>query len=719
MARRVVGRLASFPMAPTSSPTSAGLSFLDGLLPTAFRRFLPSGSNRSAAPGGNSPAVGGRAAGAAAPSVLPGQVPATAVAPPTASRPGGVTPGSGAGGATNPSRPGAPLGQRSVDGSGNNPNRATLNATGSTFGRIGPARFSDGAWAMVNNLPNARTISNLVVAGQGVKANQEGLSGMMYAWGQFIDHDLTLTLSDESTSIAIPVPAGDPQLSGSIPMTRAIIDPLTGVAGKPAAAVNHVSGWLDGSMVYGSDASTAAALRSSDGSLLTSPGGNLPLLNGSFQAGDIRAQENPDLTALQVLFVREHNRLVNKLRLAHPAWSGDQLYQQARTMVTAEIARITYNEFLPHLLGANTPAPYQGYRSTVDASLSVEFSGAAFRFGHSIVSANLEKIDEQGNTIGTPVSLRDAFFQTPEAFSADGGADALLRHLGADLSNAMDVHLVDDLRNFLFGPGMGLDLAALNIQRGRDLGLASLNDTRRALGLKPYSSFNAITSDKTTAAALQAAYGSVERVELWIGGLAEDHVGGGMVGQTFATIIGRQFQALRDGDRYWYQNLGLDRDSLKEIESTSLSQLILRNTNTQHLQDDVFMFMERRAGQLGGGVMQDANAPQLVVGSDDGDVITGGNRNDLLVAGRGRQTMTGGRGADRFIFSQGGIQATILDFKPGEDRLQFEGLGSAANPQAFEILRGARDTVVVFGGDRITLQGLAGNAFRPADISVL
>ena len=254
--------------------------------------------------------------------------------------------------------------------------------------------------------------------------------------------------------------------------------------------------------------------------------------------------------------------VISRLQQAHPNWTDEQLYQQARAVVTAEIARITYNEFLHHLLGKGTIAPYKGYRSNADARLSEEFAGAAFRFGHSIVSTNLEKISETGDTLGTPISLRDAFFQAPENFVADGGADGLSRHLAADRSNALDVHIVDDLRNFLFGAGSGLDLAAINIQRGRDLGLGSLNDTRRALGLAAYRSFEQITSDPSTRASLKAAYGTVDRVELWIGGLAEDHVNGGMVGQTFSAIISQQFQNLR-------------------------------NTDTQHLQDDAFVYTQR------------------------------------------------------------------------------------------------------------------------------
>ena len=607
--------------------------------------------------------------------------------------------------------------QRSIDGSGNDLRNPTENALGSTFRRLGPAHFGDGVSSLRQDLPNARLVSNLVVAGQGETPNREGLSGMMYAWGQFIDHDINLTLSDGKTSIAIPVPAGDPVFAGSIPLTRAVTDPQTGLA------VNNVTGWIDGSMVYGSDAATAASLRGPDGKLLTSAGNNLPISNGSFLAGDIRVQENPDLTALQVLFVREHNSQVDRLKQAHPNWSAEQLYQQARAVVTAEIARITYNEFLPHLLGQGTISAYRGYNDKVDARLSEEFAGAAFRFGHSIVSANLEKISETGATLGNPLTLRDAFFQAPEAFVADGGADALLRHLSADRSNALDVHLVDDLRNFLFGPNSGLDLAAINIQRGRDLGLGTLNETRQALGLKAYRSFDQITRDSATRASLQAAYGSVDRVELWIGGLAEDHVNGGMVGETFSRIISQQFQVLRDGDRYWYQNQGFDPQTLREIETTTLSSLILRNSDTEHLQADAFVYTERRGGQQG-GVAEDPLAPQLVVGADGGDWLIGGARGDTLVAGSGRQVLTGGAGADAFVFGKPGTQGEITDFTPGVDHLQFEvvrgGFGwGSTGPADLRFGEVNGNATVLFGGDTVTLLGVSAQQLRPGDIQVM
>src|SRR5215510_1522898 len=207
---------------------------------------------------------------------------------------------------------------RTIDGSDNNLANPTMNQAQTDFARLGPANFSDGISAMTPG-PNPREISNIVVAqadtGEDgphlMDDNGIALSGMMYAWGQFIDHDLDLQKGGTTTDISITVPADDEFLTpgSTIPLTRAAIDPATGVAGHPATAINTITGWLDGSQIYGSDAATAANLRTADGHLKTSEGDNLPIdpQSGRFMAGDVRAQENPDLTALQVLFVREHN----------------------------------------------------------------------------------------------------------------------------------------------------------------------------------------------------------------------------------------------------------------------------------------------------------------------------------------------------------------------------------------------------------------------------
>ena len=636
--------------------------------------------------------------------------PATAPATPPRPRPRPPGPGQAAAGQPAAPRPPATLEFRSIDGSGNNLSDLSQNSTGDSFGRIGPANFSDSQRSLVTNLPNARTVSNLVVAATTEEAetpNDRGLSGMMYAWGQFIDHDINLIKSDGINKISIQIPNGDPSISGSISLTRTKVDPLTGLA------INNVTGWIDGSMVYGSDAVTAASLRNAEGYMLTSIGNNLPIVNGAFLAGDIRAQENPDLTALQTLFVREHNRQVNLLKAANPEWSGDQLYNQARAIVGAEIAHITYSEFLSSLLGRGAIGRYEGYDPTVNTSMNEEFAGAAFRFGHSIVSANLQRLAENGSAVGPDLSLKDAFFQTTSDFAANGGAAGFLRKLASDVSNELDVFIVDDLRNFLNVPGASMDLAAINIQRGRDLGLGSLNQTRVALGLKAYTSFAEITSDASIAASLQAAYGSVDKLDLWIGGLAENHGQGAMVGETFQIIIANQFEALRDGDRLWYENQGFDRRTLDQINDTKLSDLILLNTDVKHIQDDVFRYVDRH----GSDSVVDPSVRQLLIGKDGSDILVGGNENDILVAGLGNQQLTGGGGRDQFVLSQGGIQARVTDFTPGQDRLVFEqALTRDQLTQGLSISGQGANLLVSFQGANVTLVGVGANQLRPDDI---
>jgi peroxidase len=529
--------------------------------------------------------------------------------------------------------------ERSYDGSGNNLQEIQANAAGSGFIRIAEARYADGISTLAAG-PNARDISNIVVGeGDADVANSLGLSGLMYAWGQFIDHDISRTPIDRSQSNDITIPEGDTVfLPGSvIPAGRAFTDPTTGTGpDNPATAINAVSGWLDGSMVYGSSAATAAGLRLADGHMRTSDGDNLPIVNGGFAAGDVRVMENPSLTALQTIFVREHNLWVDRLAAADPTLSGDALYQQARTIVTAEINHITFTEFLPKLLGGSAIADYAGYDASVDARIALEFAGAAYRWGHSTVSAETRRTDEQGVVVGGDVTLRDTFFMMPADFAAYGGADGFLRHLGSDVSQEMDVRIVDDLRNFLVDPPVGQDLAAINIARGRDLGLPTLNGMRLALGLEAYTEFAQITDDAATVAALAEAFGTVDAVDLWTGGLAERQAPGAFIGETFALVVADQFTRLRDGDRYWWENLDLDPTLKAAIGATQLSDIVLRTTDTLYLQDDMFLAHERRAP---GAEPEDPDLPQLVVGDDSDETLEGGALDDILVGRGGRDTV--------------------------------------------------------------------------------
>jgi len=376
---------------------------------------------------------------------------------------------------------------------------------------------------------------------------------------------------------------------------------------NPRQQRTQISAYLDGSVIYGSDTTRATALRSFQGGALKTSAGNLPPLNAAglanandahlfpdselFLAGDVRANENVELTAIHALFVREHNQIASAIAAANPSLNDEQIFQLARRIVVAELQVITYNEFLPALLGPNTLRPYFGYNPDVNPGIATEFSTAAFRIGHTLVNDDVEFLDNDANEIQDALSLAQAFFN-PAALKATG-PDPILKYLATDNAREVDTQIVSDLRNFLFGPpgAGGFDLASLNIQRGRDHGLADYNGTRVAYGLPRVTSFTQITSNPDLQAKLFSLYGNVDSIDLWVGGLAEDHLSGSSVGPTFQKIIADQFARVRDGDRFWYERI-FSGPQLQALQQTRLSDVIRRNTSITKLQDNVFFFQE-------------------------------------------------------------------------------------------------------------------------------
>lgn len=469
---------------------------------------------------------------------------------------------------------------RAADGSGNKLADPTLNQTG------------DGLLRTTAQHPtvfdfNPRVISNAVVGqGEASVENKAGLSELFTTFGQFLDHDLDRVLAG-GADISVPVPAGDAFFpAGSpIPVTKAQVN----AAGQP---VNSITGWIDGSQIYGSSQATANSLKAADGAhLATSDGNNLPIVNGRFVAGDGRVMENDYLTSIQTIWMREHNFQVDKLQAANPALAGEALYQQAKAVVVAELQDVIYHEWLPKLLGNGSIKPYKGYDASVDATISPEFAGAAFRFGHSLVGDDIQKVDNANHTLSER-SLAADFLDGVDNFLPDGGANSLIRAQTVEVANELDARIVSELRNFLVDGGPVSDLAATNIRRGEDFGLGTLNQTRHDLGLHEHNNVNALTNDKGTRDALQSVYPTVNDVDLWVGGLAEKHTKGGQLGETFNAIVSDQFTRLRDGDRFYYENTqngnGFTPAEIAAITATDFQDIIVRNTDIVGLSADPF-----------------------------------------------------------------------------------------------------------------------------------
>ena len=545
-------------------------------------------------------------------------------------------------------------GYRPIDEVGNNASAPTLGTAGTDLLRVSPAAYSDGvnSPSLASNA-SARVISD-ILNNQANPADpsedlntvdQQSLSDFGYAFGQFIDHDLDLTPTDPSQVLQILADQNDPSQMGNQTFDRSVSDASTGTStGNPRQQTNAVTSILDLSQVYGSSAAVAAALRSHSGGLLkTSPGNMLPYDNSTyftpaqlavinmandsgavatqnlFVTGDVRGNENVELTALQTLFVRNHNTIAGELQKEHPGWSDEQVYQEARKINIAEYQAMTYNQYLPDLLGQSALGKYAGYQSNVDPAIATEFSTVAFRFGHSLLSSGIERQGSDGLDVlpsdpaGAEISLATDFFD-PNVLNPSGVVDPLTGHISTDIgpilkadadgvSQADDLMAIGDIRNLLFANGglqdNGQDLIARDIERARDDGIGTYNQVRQAYGLRPVTSFAQITSNVTVQKELQKAYGTVQAIDPFEGGLAEDHVAGSDLGPLFTRIIADQFNRLRAGDRFFYQNESWNADELRIFnQGDTLAKVIAANTGITNLQADVFKFRASISGSV-------------------------------------------------------------------------------------------------------------------------
>jgi len=491
-------------------------------------------------------------------------------------------------------------GAPSYDGRGNHMADPGKGAVQSPYRRLLPA--SDAP----EELPPPRIVSNRVHAHAKPfesLPDPEGHSLMLAAFGQFLTHDISLRAKSRRPRFLV-VGDEDPKFppGALIPYAPNRPHPESG------APFNRTTSWIDGSMIYGHHPVRADALRSHrSGRLRTSEGDQLPRfgwdddrqacrwpangrsaaelhnenprrepLTALYLAGDERANENPLLLGLHTVFLREHNRRAATLKAAHPDWTDEDIFQAARRWVIGLLQSITFREYLPALLGPDALRAYGGYRPDRAAGLSLEMVGAALRMGHSQMSPMLRRLGPGGREFKrSHVSLKAAFF-APVLYRQEGGGPASwLMGAVASPAQAVDLVIVDDLRNYMFGNLMGgLDLAAINIQIGRESGLLSYAAVRSALGLAPISDFDDVSEDPKVRRALAELYGAPERIDLWVGLLAEPPHPGAAVGSTARAILVEGFERLRDGDRFFVaRDHALDRS----LAGVRLGDVIRRN----------------------------------------------------------------------------------------------------------------------------------------------
>ncbi|MEM7212864.1 MAG: peroxidase family protein [Pseudomonadota bacterium] len=590
--------------------------------------------------------------------------------------------------------------------------------------RLVDANYADGLSSPVDGRSAVDLAMNMF--NQDASApDPEGLSAMFIFWGQFIDHDLDLSRSNSGEFLQIP--------GMMMPLERSAFDETTGIDG-PREQVNEITAQMDASMFYGSSDHREGDVRSFSGGRLTvsedptSDRGLLPLAsadqemdgntdpdNPVFLAGDIRANENNSLTSLHTLFVREHNHWADRLGSENPEWTDEQIFQAARSIVEVEIQNITYRDWLPNMIGGAFNAADAALLDPSNGAISTEFSTAAFRFGHTMVPNEVERLNEDGTSIGA-LSVQEQFFN-PKPIMEDGIAE-LLRGNAATHAEAFDTQVVDGLNALApAGPGLvaGFSLPVFNIMRGRDHGLSSWLDTRAAVvgDLDPaaidLSDFALVTSNTAVQAQLAAAYGTVDQIDLWVGGLAEDAIPGTQMGVTFTAILADQFSRTRSADATFGQLDPLvDPSIAEEVAGTSLTDIIQRNSSVEVVQQDVFQAMARVCGTDDADRMLGTRDADLVMGLAGNDTLFGRRGDDEIIGEEGNDRMAGGRGDDHLM---GGLGDDNLRGQWGNDTIE----GGAGNDviienQGTNLLDGGAGNDRIHGGSgNDTILGGAGD----------
>ena len=342
-----------------------------------------------------------------------------------------------------------------------------------------------------------------------------------------------------------------------------------------------------------------------DTSEIMFPNGLCHETGGCFLAGDIRSSEQMALASLHTLFVREHNRIAKKLYQINPHWSGNTVFEETRKIIGGILQKITYEDYLPELLGVYPIPRYTGYKYWVNPGVINSVAAAAYRFGHSTIRPSFDILDENFQKVGAPIPLKHVFFNN--TYINRHGIDSLLLGLCAFGAEKVDRSFSTGIMHHLFERkhSPGLNLIALNIQRGRDHGLPGYNDFRRYCKLTDARTFddtaNEISSENRKI--LAELYNNDPTIaDLFVAGVSETPLPGSQLGPTFSCLIKEQFSRLRDGDRFFYRRGKVfTKSQLKEIRKITLSRIICDNLKSGKrlwLQENVFHALENGVRQV-------------------------------------------------------------------------------------------------------------------------
>ncbi|XP_061578582.1 dual oxidase 1 [Cololabis saira] len=474
-------------------------------------------------------------------------------------------------------------------------------AAGSRLVRLLPSQYWDGVYQPAHEpwQPNPRTLSRALAPGPSGLPSTRNQTVLSLFFGYHLAFEIFDSRAPgcppEFMNIQVPRgdPVFDPTATGTVilPFQRGPWDKESGQSpSNPRTQVNAATAWIDGSSIYGPSTSWSDSLRRFSGGLLASgPERSMPRhgggrsimwsaadpstgehgLQGLYELGHAWANENVFTAAEGIVWFRYHNHVASRLQEQHPSWSDERLFQHARKTVVAAFQNIAVYEWLPAFLGDKELPPYPGYQKFVDPGVSPEFQAAAMRFGLTMAppgvymrnrSCHFRAVTNADGSSSPAMRLCNSFWKRQSAdVRAGQDVDELLMGMASQIAEREDNVVVEDLKDYMYGPlrSSRSDLVAVTVQRGRDFGLPSYAEMRRALDLPPIETFEEIspelnrTSPQLLHSVAQLYGGDVSKLELFPGGLLESLDGPGPV---FSAIILDQFERIRNGDRFWFEN---------------------------------------------------------------------------------------------------------------------------------------------------------------------
>jgi hypothetical protein len=506
---------------------------------------------------------------------------------------------------------------RTADGTYNDLDSPRMGSAGTRFGRNVPIDHThpDHQWLM---RPNPRTISRELLTRERFQP-AESLNLLAAAWIQFMLRDwLSHGPSPKEDPWEVSLADDDPWPENPMRILRTQDDPTRAPEeeGLPPTHINVHSHWWDGSQIYGSDRATQDRVRSrQDGKLKIGPDGLIPV--------DPNSEKHPadepgfwiGLAMMHTLFTLEHNAICDRLRAEYPTWSDEDLFDRARLINTALLAKIHTIEWTPALL--DHPTTIRGLNANWWGLAGETVKKLVGRISDNEVISGI--VGGRPDHFGVPFSLTEEFVSVyrmhpliPDDYTFRSVAsDEVLQERGfAQVAQRQAMDLMDQvdtqdlfysfgianpgvitlhnyprgLQNFQRPDGIPQDLAATDILRSRELGVPRYNEFRRLLHLEPIGSFEDLTDNPAWVEELRRVYDDdVEQLDQMIGMYAENPPEGFAFSDTAFRIFVLMASRRLNSDRFLttdYDERTYTRTGIEWVNETDMSAVLLRHYPT-------------------------------------------------------------------------------------------------------------------------------------------